>query len=212
VSGWAAAATVMISLAVVREVVVLAANWRSYQLVHGYLNGAVTEADIEAADTGALTALTSSLALSFLVWGAAGVVFLVWLWRARINAESMSGREAHRRSRVWVVGSWITPVVSLWYPYQVVTDIWRTSAPRRPVSHGLVKAWWVFFLLAEFVKPIQWRMAAAEWESEEDVLANANVSTLLTTLFLVAGVLLILIIRRVTAWQSQAPELGRGAP
>ncbi|MFF1874462.1 DUF4328 domain-containing protein [Kitasatospora herbaricolor] len=211
VTGWATAATLLISLAVVREVLVSAGNWRNYQLVHDYLNGAATDADLVAADADALTALSSSLLLSFLVWGAAGVAFLVWLWRVRTNAESMSGRDAHRRSRIWVIGSWISPVVSLWYPYQVVSDIWRASAPRRPVSHTLVKAWWAFFLLAEVVKPIQWRAATEQWETEQDMLTNANVSVLLTVLFLVAGVLLIQVIRRVTAWQNQAWDLAGGA-
>ncbi|MCX5208832.1 DUF4328 domain-containing protein [Kitasatospora sp. NBC_00240] len=211
VTGWAAAVTLLVSLAIVREVVVSAGNWRNYQLVHDYLNGAATDADLVAADGDALTALTTSSLLSFLVWGAAGVAFIVWLWRVRTNAESVSGRDAHRRSRIWVIGSWITPVVSFWYPYQIVADIWRVSTPRRPVSHALVKAWWAFFLLAEFVKPIQWRAAEAEWETEGDLLTNANMSVLLTLLFLVAGVLLILIVRRVTAWQNQAWDLAGGA-
>ncbi|MFI6850030.1 DUF4328 domain-containing protein [Kitasatospora sp. NBC_00085] len=206
VSGWAAVATVLISLVLVRELMVAAGNWRNSLLLHDYINGAATDADLEAADADVLTALASSTMLSYLVWLAAGVAFLVWLWRARINAESMSGRDAHRRSRLWVVGAWISPVVNLWYPYQVVSDIWRASAPRRPVSRSLVSAWWAFFLLAGFVKPIQLRMAASEWESEEDVLELANVTTLLAALFVAAGVLLILLIRRVTAWQNQALE------
>ncbi|WP_457033985.1 DUF4328 domain-containing protein [Kitasatospora sp. P5_F3] len=210
VAGWAATTAILLSLTLLHEVLIAAVNWRNYQLVHDYLNGAATEADLYAADADTLTALGDSLPLSFLLWGAAGVAFLVWLWRARINAESMGGRDAHRRSRLWVVGAWITPVVSFWYPYQVASDIWQASAPRRPLSNSLVKGWWAFFLLAEFVKPIQLRMAAEEWETEADGLALANVTTLLTALFLVAGVLLILVIRRVTAWQTHAPELGGG--
>ncbi|WP_326616642.1 DUF4328 domain-containing protein [Streptomyces decoyicus] len=39
-----------------------------------------------------------------MVWVSAGVVFLVWWWRARVNAESFGGTAAQRRPRGWVVG------------------------------------------------------------------------------------------------------------
>ncbi|GAA1931416.1 hypothetical protein GCM10009753_76550 [Streptantibioticus ferralitis] len=199
-TGAATAATMLISLELVREILVSVQNWRDYVVVHDYLTGAATKADLESADSGALTVLAST-GLMFLISLAAGVAFLIWLWRARINAELMSGAAAHRRGRAWVVAAWITPVANLWYPYQIVSDIWQASAPRRPVPVTLINAWWASFVAAVLVRPIQWRMASQE-ATEHDVLANANLSTLLTALYLVAGVLIILIIRRNTAWQT----------
>lgn len=200
VTGAATAVTVLISLDLVREILVLVGNWRLYFVVHDYLAGRATAADLEAADTDALAKLVSWP--SFLVWIAAGVAFVVWLWRARINAELMSGAAAFRRSRSWAVGAWIAPVVNLWIPYQVVSDVWRASAPRRSVPVTLIKAWWALFIVANaVVRPIQWRMSS-KFDSEQDVLSNADVSTLLTALYVVAGLLLVLIVRRVTAWQT----------
>ncbi|MEU9116472.1 DUF4328 domain-containing protein [Streptomyces sp. NPDC048483] len=204
VGGAATAATILILLLLVHEVVISVANWREYSAVHDYLAGAMTDAELKAtADS--LSALESWLGFwpSFLVWLVAGVAFLAWLWRTRVNGELMSGADAHRRSRAWVVGAWVSPVINLWYPYQVVSDIWQASAPRRPASVALVNAWWASFLAANLVKPIQWR-AASQLATEQDVLANANLSTLLTGLYLVAGALIILIIRRITAWQTVA--------
>ncbi|WP_234025111.1 DUF4328 domain-containing protein [Streptomyces sp. MspMP-M5] len=183
------------------EVLVLVANWRLYFLAHDYLAGKATAADLEAADNDALATL-GSLWLSILVWIAAGIAVVVWLWRARINSELMSGAAAHRRARGWVVGAWTTPVANLWIPYQVVSDVWRASAPRRPVPVTLINAWWALFVVANVVvKPIQWRMVA-KFDSEQDVLSAANVTTLLTALYVAAGLLLVLIVRRVTAWQT----------
>ncbi|MFJ1792178.1 DUF4328 domain-containing protein [Kitasatospora griseola] len=206
VSGWAAAATVLISLVLLREVLVTVANWRAYELVHDYLNGTATEADLAAADADTLTALASSTLLWLLPLSAAGVAFLVWLWRARCNAESLRGRDTQRRTRVWVVASWITPVVNLWYPYQIVSDIWQASAPGRPASGTLVKAWWACLVLAGLIRPIQWRLAAQDWTGEGDALSNANVSVLFAALYVAAGVLVVLVVRQVTAWQNQAPQ------
>jgi Domain of unknown function (DUF4328) len=114
----------------------------------------------------------------------------------------MSGAAAHRRSRSWVVGAWLVPVLNLWVPRQVLLDIWRASAPRRPVSGALVNAWGVLFAATLIVRPIQWRVARQEITGLGDVQTLANVSTLLTVLNLATGVLIILIIRRVTAWQT----------
>ncbi|MFJ5924314.1 DUF4328 domain-containing protein [Kitasatospora sp. NPDC092948] len=203
--GWATAATVLVLIVLLRETVVVVANWRAYELIHAYVNGTASVADLEAADNDALTAVSSSTLLMAVLWIATGGTFLVWLWRARINAESLGGRDMQRRTRIWVVGSWIAPVVNLWYPYQIVSDIWQASAPRRPAAGTLVKAWWACFVLAGLVKPIQWRLASQDWHSEGDALSNANVSLLLTVLIVAAGVLIILIIKRITAWQSQTP-------
>ncbi|MFF8902706.1 DUF4328 domain-containing protein [Streptomyces lydicus] len=201
VTGVATAVTVLISVALVYEVLVTVANWRIYFLVHDYLAGRATATDLLAADSDALAKL-GSFWVSVLVWVVAGIVWLVWLWRARLNSELMSGAAAHRRARGWVLGCWMTPVANLWIPYQVVSDVWRASAPRRPVPVILISAWWALFAVANVViRPIQWR-AASQLDSESQVLTNANLSTLLTALYVAAGLLLVLIVRRVTAWQT----------
>ncbi|MFF2922647.1 DUF4328 domain-containing protein [Streptomyces celluloflavus] len=183
------------------EVLVLVDNWRLYFLAHDYLAGKATAADLEATDNDALATL-GSFWPSMLVWIAAGIAVLVWLWRARINSELLNGAAAHRRARGWVVGAWTTPVANLWIPYQVVSDVWRASAPRRSIPITLINAWWGLFAVASFVvKPIQWRMAS-QLGSEQDVLSSANLTTLLTALYVTAGLLLVLIVRRVTAWQT----------
>ncbi|MER6331318.1 DUF4328 domain-containing protein [Streptomyces sp. NPDC001034] len=201
VTGAATVATVLVSLALVHEVLLTVASWRLYFVVHDYLAGKATAAEVLAADSDALADL-GAVWVSALIWVAAGIACLVWLWRARINSELMSGAAAHRRARGWVVGSWIAPVANLWIPYQVVSDVWRASAPRRSVPVTLVTAWWALFVVANFVvKPIQWR-TSSKFDNEQDVLSNANASTLLTALYVAAGLLLVLIIRRVTAWQT----------
>ncbi|MFE7302773.1 DUF4328 domain-containing protein [Streptomyces sp. NPDC057579] len=201
VTGAATAATTLISLALVHEVLLTVANWHIYFLIHDYLAGKATAADLEAADNDALATL-ASFWVSVLVWVAAGIACLVWLWRARINSEQMGGAAAHRRARGWVVAGWTVPVANLWIPYQVVSDVWRASAPRRSVPATLISAWWALFTVATvIVKPIQWN-AASQFDSEHQVLTNANLSTLLTALYVAAGLLLVLIIRRVTKWQT----------
>ena len=75
-----------------------------------------------------------------LVLLAAGVVFIVWLWRARDNAELFCSGQ-HRRGRGWVIGGWFCPVVNFWFPKQIVDDVIAASDPAntaavpRPASY-----------------------------------------------------------------------------
>jgi hypothetical protein len=77
------------------------------------------------------------------------VVTLVWLYRARMNAE---GLVRHRRSKGWVVGGWFCPVVNLWFPLQVVEDVSRADLPgdRRGAAGIVLYGWWACWLLAWF--------------------------------------------------------------
>jgi hypothetical protein len=71
---------------------------------------------------------------------AAGM-FLAWLRQARVNAELIGGPEQHQRSRSWVVLGWLVPILNVWYPYQIMRDIWHSV----PVPIGnrstLVQFW-----------------------------------------------------------------------
>jgi hypothetical protein len=85
---------------------------------------------------------------------AALVMFVVWFFRARINAEGHGWRQ--RWSPGWAIGGWLVPVVNLWFPFQIMVDIWQAGRPdearaNRPILPGL---WWTcyvpFFLLNTF--------------------------------------------------------------
>ncbi|MFI7006828.1 DUF4328 domain-containing protein [Streptomyces sp. NPDC050145] len=208
VTGAATVATVLIALHLAWQLLVTFGNWRLYFLIHDFLAGKATAEELLAADSDFI-AKVGSTAGWILVGAASGIAFLVWLWRARINSELMSGAAAHRRTRGWTVGSWWTPVANLWIPYQVTTDIWRASSPRRQAPAALLGSWWACYLVALLLSPIQ-RNVASEIESEQDVLSAAQLDTVLTLLIVAAGLLLIVIVRRVTAWQNAAlPALQR---
>jgi hypothetical protein len=79
-----------------------------------------------------------------------GIVFIVWLWRARINAEGCGWQQ--RRARGWAFWGWVIPIVSLWIPFQLLGDIWRAGLPERKRNRTawLPALWWVGWLLSTF--------------------------------------------------------------
>lgn len=77
---------------------------------------------------------------------AAFVLTGIWLSRARRNADRIAP-DQQRRSTVWVWLGWLVPVVSLWFPKQIVDDVWRSTV-RDP---GLPSTgwWWGSWIAAQ---------------------------------------------------------------
>jgi hypothetical protein len=76
------------------------------------------------------------------------ILFVVWFRRARINAERHDYRQ--RRARGWAFWGWIVPIVNIWFPFQIMGDIWRAGLPaqQRRKTAWLPALWWTCWLLS----------------------------------------------------------------
>jgi hypothetical protein len=182
-------------------------DWHRYQVATDYVNGEPSTgvADLVSADNLSMGAVW----LAVLALVAAAMVFLTWLWRARLNAERLC-RAEHRWSRGWTVGAWFVPVVNLWFPRQVVDDIWRTSRPGVPADtyrvdgldqSPLVRAWW-YTMLANVLVVLVLRAETRGEVTIEVLKAAALYGTVSTLLLLLGATLLSQVIRQITQWQS----------
>ena len=133
----------------------------------------------------------------------AGIAFLAWLWQARQNAEILCPAP-HRRSRVWLTLSWLIPFVNLWFPYQIVADVYRASRPDNPrgladlrtvAGSPLLPAWWALWLVSNIVAIV----VAYDTALTDDTARLLLIINAITTLG--AGALLIMIMREISAWQ-----------
>lgn len=102
--------------------------------------------------------------LSMVALVAAGVLWAVWQYRA---AKAVAGRT--RRSARWHAWSWFVPIVSLWFPYQNISDLWHALGRARPSWLGL---WWSLWLGCSLVAQVSSRvfMAAADLEQFRDAM------------------------------------------
>jgi len=91
---------------------------------------------------GTVAGLLSNLAS--LATLAAGVLFLVWFHKAAVAARRI-GLPA-RHEPLWAVLGFIIPIINLWFPYQVASDLFPKDAPERSV----VGKWWACYLGASF--------------------------------------------------------------
>src|SRR5262249_45719917 len=130
-----------------------------------------------------------------------GILFVVWLRRARINAESHDYRQ--RRARGWTFWGWIIPFVNLWLPFQIMGDIWRAglAAQQRRKSAWLPALWWTCWLLSGV--SVGARTMAANSGTLPHMAADTNAVSL--GLLAIAGATLIAIIRTVSCGPVGSP-------
>ncbi|WP_370186160.1 DUF4328 domain-containing protein [Aeromicrobium sp.] len=145
--------------------------------------------------------------VGYLVLLGAFVVTCLWLWRARRNVELLSPTSPHARSRGWVWGGWLVPVVSLWFPFQVVRDVLRVRS-HHPSSGSRVGWWWGAFIVANVATGVESLLVPTDLESTGvgDLPAFAAVSTVA---WVVASVVWIRVVRAVAADQEELLA-GRG--
>lgn len=183
-------------------------DWNTYSVVNTYLSGGpgVDNPDLNRADQiSRITAIPNVI-----VSVAAAVIFVIWLWRVRVNSEVFCQAD-HRRSHGWVLASWFCPGPNLIYPKQIVDDIWLASDPKTPVYADdlrrlrkplLTNVWWVAWvgaLVFDVVvrRALMWMEATVG--SLRGIALAGTVSLLLTV---VSAITATLIIRKINTMQT----------
>ncbi|WP_062356669.1 DUF4328 domain-containing protein [Herbidospora yilanensis] len=137
----------------------------------------------------------------------AGVMFVVWLYRVRDNAEQMSTLP-QRRATPWLFFGWFVPIVSFWFPKQILDDIWRASSPEGRRPGVLMMIWWILWLVTVFLGNTAARIASSDEEDAMAVRTGSLLDVATYPLVVVCGVLAIVIVRRISALQ----EAGKALP
>jgi hypothetical protein len=85
------------------------------------------------------------------------VFFLVWIYRAHKNLRALGATDL-KYSPAWAIGGFFVPLLNLVRPYQVVMEIWNSSASLRRDSFGgtwkqeesslFIGLWWGAWLIA----------------------------------------------------------------
>jgi uncharacterized protein DUF4328 len=103
--------------------------------------------------------------LTFAALVGAWVTGSMWLFRARKNAEVLAPGYHHARSSGWAWGGWVCPIVSFWFPFQLVRDVHKAVTPLSLTS--VIGWWWALFLTVV----IGWRISD---RVESDALASGT--------------------------------------
>lgn len=179
--------------------IVLAGVWTALQVLSLATSfGAADQlAAADAAGTPAPFAAYDGVTfLMFPVQIAAYVVSCLWLQSSRTLTEVVAPMVPQTRGRVWVWLGWVVPVVSLWFPYQVVRDVAGATGARLRVTLG----WWWACWLAALSFTNQASFAAAGLGSRDPSMIPAF-EALAASALVAAFVLWVRIVRAVMVWQ-----------
>jgi FtsH-binding integral membrane protein len=141
--------------------------------------------------------------MSVFVQVVAGMLFIAWMRRARLNSDAITSRHQHRWTNMWVIVGWIIPFGNLFIPYAVMQDIWRGSDRTQPMvglqkrpQSGLVTGWWLTYIGSNALGLVANRSA------EDDI---ALLLTISAAGLVVAAVLAAQMITTVNGMQEAVP-------
>jgi hypothetical protein len=113
-------------------------------------------------DLGTLDWSSAVLAIGSVLAGlallAGWVTGSMWLYQARKNAQGFNPHAPFVRAAGWAWGGWVCPVVSLWFPFQVVRDTHKAVSPAS--TSPLIGWWWALFLIMTIGDRVSGRVTA----------------------------------------------------
>lgn len=128
-----------------------------------------TEAEATTNDLREMIIGWGDLALAVLT----AIVFGRWIVQANKNVRAL-GAAGLRVTPGWAVGYLFVPIVSLWKPYQAMSDLWRASrdpAAWTSVPRGsILPIWWGLWVASNVIGQVAFRatMAAEGLEALRD--------------------------------------------
>lgn len=153
--------------------------------------------------------------LHIVIFVITAVLFLMWLHRVYRNLPAL-GAQSMETTPGWAVGYFFIPFANLVKPFHVVREIWNKSDPQAETLEGfgsyssgtpaLVGWWWAFWIIANVSARIADRIAG-DSETVGGMILAARLGIAADVLFLVAGVLAILVVRKIDERQEAKARL-----
>ena len=132
------------------------------------------------------------------------VLFLMWKHRASKNLAPL-GVSNQRFSPRWVVAYYFIPILNLFRPYQAMEEIYlrsRIDTASTP-SYSIVTAWWCLWLILWIIDGYFLFQLLNLRENDIDAHIEFNyTSIVLDFLTIVAGILVFVVVRRITENQE----------
>lgn len=142
-------------------------------------------------------------AISIISWAAVATMLVnaiclsIWSYRAMA--------QAHRReptltiSPVWSVGWYLVPIAWYWKPYEAMREIWKGSASDAQLAERttLIAWWWGAWVVRGVLDPLLFLLPGMPFTVMSIVYCTTSIAGI------AAGVLLIVVIRRIAAMNAQ---------
>ncbi|MEW2621768.1 DUF4328 domain-containing protein [Streptomyces sp. NPDC048106] len=207
-AGLGLAAAILLGLVLAADLFACFADQMEAEVAHDLLGGVDAELSRRANRADGLYGTAGIMQGVTMV--ATVVVYLCWLWRARLNAEVFEPY-GHRMKRGWAIGSWFVPIGNLWLPRRVVLDVWTASVPPGArVRNTPVNAWWTLWIISLLAG----RAAAQQYDAADTAAEVGDAARLMLfsdALDAVAAILAIVVVVHLTRMQRRRLLVPPGA-
>jgi hypothetical protein len=136
------------------------------------------------------------------------VITCLWLYKVRTNYEALYPGSHQARSKGWVWGGWVCPIVSLWFPFQVVRGVARDPRDQWETNAKL-GWWWAMWLISLLTSQIGSSLVPLDELDKSAVSALGTVETINAAFVVAAFVLWVLTIRQISRLQDRAMGITR---
>lgn len=158
----AKAATLLIWIVLAAQVVSLVSSLLQYDLLNDLQTGVAVDEDTIAFNDLRETIFAFLSTVASIV---SLVMFIRWFRRAYFNLHLRA--KGLRHTEGWAAGGWFVPIVSLFFPYQIMRDLFDRMRqviiaagiqPAAPASGALVGWWWAFWIISSLVNQAAFRI------------------------------------------------------
>ncbi|MDQ2800565.1 MAG: DUF4328 domain-containing protein, partial [Armatimonadota bacterium] len=154
-----------------------------------------------------------------------GVCFLIWTYRCYKNLQSF-GTQGLRSTPGWAVGYFFVPLMNLYKPYGIFSELWRASNPDvdsadpqqwkavRPPA--LLGVWWLLWIVSNFVSAAA-NLPMNAGSNTSNPIDTVGVRVASSLISLLAAICALLVVRSLTArqdakWQTMPRASSPGLP
>lgn len=203
--------SIFLVLIVILDIVAVVSDYLRIQLINRAIRGeAITMAEATASDARQGNIGTIYLILFIIT----GILFCMWIHRAHRNLPSL-GVSGLKYSPAWAVGGFFVPILNLFRPFQVTTEIWKASDPTTDINDSLawqnaptsplIAFWWILFIITGILGYILLRVSL-QAETLSEMLTASWLTFVLDTMDIPAAVLAILVVRNIDLRQEEKSQ------
>lgn len=182
----------LISVVMVLDVIAFISHGMQYNLLCALEDGKdVLSSEIDSNDK--RESFIGILYMLFYIISA--ITFIQWFRRAYYNLHQRVDNCIY--SEGWAAGSWFVPIIGLWWPFQIMRELYQETALylsskgvelKEELSTKWLGVWWTFWILNNVLGQIAFRLA-----DDADTLGELKGFTMLGWVGDVVGVVLALI-------------------
>ncbi len=200
--------SIFLTLIVVLDIVAIVSDYMEIQLINRALIGETVTMVEATANDSRQAAIGGIYTILFVI---TTILFCMWIHRVHRNLPSL-GVSGLKYSPGWAVGYFFVPILSIFRPFQVTTEIWKASDPITEINDSLawkstptsplIASWWVLFLVSAFVGNILFRVSL-QAETLGELLAAGWLTFIMDVVDIPAAILAVLLIRNIDLRQQQ---------